>query len=383
MRRMVRHSNSGMPLDKAWPFALADGEVCYVGEPVAMVLADDRYIAEDAAALVAVDYEPLPFVADVRTAKDSGADPPRALEQRHHHLQGRVRRRRRGVRQGRACVQAGAVAAPRRGAFDRGARAARRAAPGRRRHHGARLDAEGARSAADADLADGLRPEPARRRPRHRRRLRRQALRLFRGRRRGGGGEAARPLDQVDRGPPRIFHQRGARARPVLGAGDRGRCRGQGAGRARQAAARHRRLHAAGPEHPLQLGLDHERALHRAGAVDRSHHRHEQQDAGVVGARRRLSAGGVRDGAAARSGGARDEARPRRGAAAQSHSGEQDAVQEAAEGALRRGDGIRQRRLSGLPGRGAGRRRLGRVSETAGRGAERAAAISASASRMA
>ena len=43
---------------------------CYVGEPVAMVLADDRYIAEDAAALVAVDYETLPFVADVRTAKD-------------------------------------------------------------------------------------------------------------------------------------------------------------------------------------------------------------------------------------------------------------------------------------------------------------------------
>src|SRR6185369_16326913 len=69
-RRMMRHSNSGMPLDKAWPFALADGEVCYVGEPVAMVVADDRYIAEDAAAQVAVDYEALPFVADVRTAKD-------------------------------------------------------------------------------------------------------------------------------------------------------------------------------------------------------------------------------------------------------------------------------------------------------------------------
>jgi carbon-monoxide dehydrogenase large subunit len=70
MRRMVRHSNSGMPLDKAWPFALADGETSYVGEPVAMVLAANRYIAEDATALVAVDYEPLPFVADVRTAKD-------------------------------------------------------------------------------------------------------------------------------------------------------------------------------------------------------------------------------------------------------------------------------------------------------------------------
>ena len=68
---MVRHSNSGMPLDKAWTYALAPGEACYVGEPVAIVVADDRYIAEDAAAQVAVDYEALPFVADVRTAKDS------------------------------------------------------------------------------------------------------------------------------------------------------------------------------------------------------------------------------------------------------------------------------------------------------------------------
>jgi carbon-monoxide dehydrogenase large subunit len=44
-RRMVRHSNSGMPLDKCWAFALAPGETSYVGEPVAMVMADDRYIA--------------------------------------------------------------------------------------------------------------------------------------------------------------------------------------------------------------------------------------------------------------------------------------------------------------------------------------------------
>src|SRR6266699_2150507 len=70
-RRMVRHSNSGMPLDKCWAFALAPGETSYVGEPVAMVMADDRYIAEDAAALVMVDYDPLPFAADVRTAKSA------------------------------------------------------------------------------------------------------------------------------------------------------------------------------------------------------------------------------------------------------------------------------------------------------------------------
>src|SRR4030081_1053759 len=67
-RRMLRHSNSGTPLDRFWSFALADGEVSYVGEAVAIVLADDRYLAEDAAALVAVDYDVLPSVADCRKA---------------------------------------------------------------------------------------------------------------------------------------------------------------------------------------------------------------------------------------------------------------------------------------------------------------------------
>src|SRR3979490_2290716 len=73
-RRMLRHSNSGTPLDRFWSFALADGEVSYVGEAVAIVLADDRYLAEDAAALVAVDYDVLACVSDCRKA--SGADAP-------------------------------------------------------------------------------------------------------------------------------------------------------------------------------------------------------------------------------------------------------------------------------------------------------------------
>src|SRR4051812_22782125 len=47
-RRMMRTSNSGTPLDNMWCFALADGEVSYVGECVAIVLADSRYVAEDA-----------------------------------------------------------------------------------------------------------------------------------------------------------------------------------------------------------------------------------------------------------------------------------------------------------------------------------------------
>ena len=67
-RRMLRHSNSGTPLDRYWSFALADGEVSYVGEAVALVLAENRYVAEDAAALVAVDYDVLPSVADCRKA---------------------------------------------------------------------------------------------------------------------------------------------------------------------------------------------------------------------------------------------------------------------------------------------------------------------------
>src|SRR3984893_11464349 len=41
---------------------LASQAVRYVGETVAFVVAENRYIAEDAADLVEVDYEPLPVV---------------------------------------------------------------------------------------------------------------------------------------------------------------------------------------------------------------------------------------------------------------------------------------------------------------------------------
>jgi carbon-monoxide dehydrogenase large subunit len=51
---------------------LAEGEVRFVGDPVALVVADDRYIAEDAAELVFVDYEPLPPVVDYAAAQESG-----------------------------------------------------------------------------------------------------------------------------------------------------------------------------------------------------------------------------------------------------------------------------------------------------------------------
>ena len=52
---------------------LAGDEVCYVGQAVAVVIADSRALAEDAAALVNVDYEPLPVAADCRDAVKPGA----------------------------------------------------------------------------------------------------------------------------------------------------------------------------------------------------------------------------------------------------------------------------------------------------------------------
>jgi carbon-monoxide dehydrogenase large subunit len=55
------------------PFALAQGEVCYVGEPIAIVVADTRHLAEDAAAAIVVDYEPLPAASDCREAVKDGA----------------------------------------------------------------------------------------------------------------------------------------------------------------------------------------------------------------------------------------------------------------------------------------------------------------------
>ena len=49
-------------------YALAKDEVCFAGEAVAFVVADDRYAAEDAAERVLVDYDPLPAASDCKAA---------------------------------------------------------------------------------------------------------------------------------------------------------------------------------------------------------------------------------------------------------------------------------------------------------------------------
>lgn len=54
-------------------FVLATERVRFIGEPVVAVLAETRYQAHDALALIDVTYEPLPVVVDARAALDAGA----------------------------------------------------------------------------------------------------------------------------------------------------------------------------------------------------------------------------------------------------------------------------------------------------------------------
>jgi carbon-monoxide dehydrogenase large subunit len=72
--------------------ALAHDFVRYVGEPLAVVVADSRHIAEDAAALIDVDLHPLPAVLDAEAAASGGdianEDVPDNLVLARDNLQG-------------------------------------------------------------------------------------------------------------------------------------------------------------------------------------------------------------------------------------------------------------------------------------------------------
>jgi len=74
---------------------LAVDKVCYVGEGVAAVIAEDRYAARDALDLIAVQYEPLPVVTDPEKALAPGspmihAEWPDNTAFRWEHKQGDV-----------------------------------------------------------------------------------------------------------------------------------------------------------------------------------------------------------------------------------------------------------------------------------------------------
>ena len=67
------HSKDGSPMKMAPHPALAHGKACYVGDPVAVVIAETLAQAKDAAEKVKVDYEVLPAVTDPAKAQGKGA----------------------------------------------------------------------------------------------------------------------------------------------------------------------------------------------------------------------------------------------------------------------------------------------------------------------
>src|SRR5690242_10963189 len=69
----IFHSKDGSPMKMAAHPALANGKVNHVGDAVAVVIAESKGQARDAADKVKVDYEVLPAVADPAHAQDKGA----------------------------------------------------------------------------------------------------------------------------------------------------------------------------------------------------------------------------------------------------------------------------------------------------------------------
>ena len=66
----IRREGMGEATVPAHP-VLAVDRVCYQGQPLALVVASDRYTARDAADLVEIDYEPLPVLVDARESANA------------------------------------------------------------------------------------------------------------------------------------------------------------------------------------------------------------------------------------------------------------------------------------------------------------------------
>ena len=116
-------------------FPVATDKVRYAGEPVAVVLAEDRYRAEDALELVEVEYEPLPAVVSPSAAIAEGA--PLLHEAAGTNLANRrrffLRRPGRRLRRRRPSLRHRGALSAQRGDAHRVFRPDRRLGPGRRR----------------------------------------------------------------------------------------------------------------------------------------------------------------------------------------------------------------------------------------------------------
>ena len=366
--------------------ALARDEVCYVGQTVAVVVADSRYLAEDAAAAVEVDYEPLPAVSDARDAVKPGApgvhadlksnvaafvpmsygDVDAAFKNAPHVFEDRVRHASRRGDDARRPRGAGELRRRRPTCSPSGRRRRRRICAAARSPICS--SAIWNRSASIAPLVGGgfgtkapFYPEEAV--------IPAAAMKL------------GRPVKwQEDR--REHFLSVDAGARPVLEGRHRGRRQRQDPRPARHHAARHRRVSAVGHHRAVHRLDDVPRPLCGAGLQDRDHRGADQPRADHGGARRRPAAGGVRDGAADGPRRARTEARPRRGARPQHHPAGADALSAGADLPRRQAAGLCQRRFSAEPAQGHRDFGLRRLPRPPGQGARARAAISASASAI-
>ncbi len=109
----------GMVFNQCTQVPLARDKVRHVGEPIAMVVAENRYVAEDALADIVVDIDPLDAVVNLERALAPGA--PRVHEHLDSNVAARVHQQRGDYAAARAAAD---VVIARRFWYDRGASAA-------------------------------------------------------------------------------------------------------------------------------------------------------------------------------------------------------------------------------------------------------------------
>ena len=347
---------------------IATEKVRHYGETVAAVIAESRYVAEDACDLIEVVYEPLPVVLDPIAARERGlAARPRGPRDEHRvRADVHVRRGRRGVRRGRPLGQRRALLA----SLDRDAdgheRRDRRLRPGHgRRDDPRQLDELHVLPVADRRLAQDPRGQASARPRRRGRQLRLEVLHAQ-------GADARRvPLDargeagEVRRGPDHPHHrERPLRLRPPLRGVARLRRRRHVPGAPHLVRRRLRRVPPVRHGHPRQRPVADRRPVSDpARRVLPRRRADEQEPAGRVS---RVRRGGVELGARAtrRPGRPRPRARSRRDPAPEPHPRRLVPVSHA--------DG-EHLRLGQLPGcaregaRGGRLRPLGRVSRAGSR----------------
>ena len=284
-------SSAPMPIGTPFPSpehrVVATDVVRFAGEPVAVVVATDRYVARDAVDAITVQYDVLPAVVDPEAALERQADrhPREVRQQRRHRADprrhGRRARRQVGGRQRhRQGVQErrdrhlAAHDEPAPGAERDGAARRRRALRGGQGHddhlvvhpepaHPAHVHRDDERHGRERGAGD---------RPGGRRRLRRQDQHLRRGVRRRRPVEAPRAAAQVDRGPVRGLRRHDPRPRHPRLHRSGGQARRHGARAEDAAHRRHRRLqHAAHGGHPDADDADGQRHLrHSRPSASRS-----------------------------------------------------------------------------------------------------------------